>query len=405
MLLPVILSAALVLLGILYVQQHFRNRSLQQRLDTAVQERHNVQLAYHRLLERQEILQTQLNEDKLHVQRQFEITAQQLLQRVSGDLLEQNQLKLGDVLKPLSEKIESFRGALQQSLVAETSQRAALRTELQQLLQLNQTLSREAHNLTNALKADTKKQGNWGEMILERVLEASGLKRNVHYLVQDSRRDENGRLYRPDVVLQLPEQRQLVIDSKVSLKAYEVYCSAQQEEEKQEALRSHLQSVKHHIDELANKNYSALYGNSTDFVLLFVPVEPAYTLAVMQEEDLYDYAFRKRIILVSVPALLTTLRIINSMWTLEQQNRNAAEIVRQGAALYDKFAGFAEDLRAVGIQLHKSQEAYDDALAKLTTGKGNLMARALQMQQLGLNSKKELPKTFLDKSELTMPEE
>ncbi|HEY0272043.1 MAG TPA: DNA recombination protein RmuC [Chitinophaga sp.] len=405
MLLPVILSAALVLLGILYVQQHFRNRSLQQRLDTAVQERHNVQLAYHRLLERQEILQTQLNEDKLHVQRQFEITAQQLLQRVSGDLLEQNQLKLGDVLKPLSEKIESFRGALQQSLVAETSQRAALRTELQQLLQLNQTLSREAHNLTNALKADTKKQGNWGEMILERVLEASGLKRNVHYLVQDSRRDENGRLYRPDVVLQLPEQRQLVIDSKVSLKAYEVYCSAQQEEEKQEALRSHLQSVKHHIDELANKNYSALYGNSTDFVLLFVPVEPAYTLAVMQEEDLYDYAFRKRIILVSVPALLATLRIINSMWTLEQQNRNAAEIVRQGAALYDKFAGFAEDLRAVGIQLHKSQEAYDDALAKLTTGKGNLMARALQMQQLGLNSKKELPKTFLDKSELTMPEE
>ncbi|PUZ26567.1 DNA recombination protein RmuC [Chitinophaga costaii] len=405
MLLPILLAAALVLLGVLYLQQQLRNKSLQQLLDAAVEEKHDIQLAHHRLLERQEILQTQFAEDKQQVQRQFEITAQQLLQRVSGNLLEQNQLKLVNVLQPLSEKIESFRGAMQQSLLAETSQRAALRTELQQLLQLNQTLTREANNLTNALKADTKKQGNWGEMILERVLEASGLEKNVHYQVQDSRRDENGRQYRPDVILQLPEHRQLVIDSKVSLKAYEGYCSAPSEEEKQTFLRSHLQSVKNHIDELSHKNYSVLYDNSTDFVLLFVPIEPAYTLAVMQEDDLYDYAFRKRIVMVSVPALLATLRIINSMWKLEQQNRNATEIVRQGTALYDKFVGFAEDLRLVGTQMHKSQEAFDNALAKLSTGKGNLMARAQHMQKLGLNSKKELPKELLDKSELTTPED
>lgn len=405
MLLTILLAAGLVLLLVIVLLQQQRSGTVKRQLDAALQEKHELQLVHHRLLERHELLQQQVVEGRQQMQQQFELTAQQLLQRVSGHLLEQNQVKLDDILKPLSDRIESFRGALQHSHTAETAQRAALQAELHQLLQLNQTLSKEANNLTNALKADSKKQGNWGEVILERVLEASGLQKQLHYFTQDSRRDESGRQYRPDVVLHLPEQRQLVIDSKVSLRAYEAFCSAENEADKQAALRAHLQSVKNHIDELSQKNYSALYDNSTDFVMLFVPIEPAYALAVMQEEDLYDYAFRKRIILVSVPALLATLRIINSMWKLEQQNRNAAEIVRQGTALFDKFAGFAEDLRGVGAQLHKTQEAYDDAISKLTTGKGNLMARAQAMHKLGLNSRKDLPKDLLDKSELLLPED
>ncbi|PUZ28363.1 DNA recombination protein RmuC [Chitinophaga parva] len=405
MLLTILLAAGLVLLLVIVLLQQQKSGAVKRQLDAVLREKHELQLVHHRLLERHELLQQQTVEGRQQMQQQFELTAQQLLQRVSGHLLEQNQVKLDDVLKPLSDRIESFRSALQHSHTAETAQRAALQAELHQLLQLNQTLSKEANNLTNALKADSKKQGNWGEVILERVLEASGLQKQLHYFTQDSRRDESGRQYRPDVVLHLPEQRQLVIDSKVSLRAYEAFCSAENEADKQAALRAHLQSVKNHIDELSQKNYSALYDNSTDFVMLFVPIEPAYALAVMQEEDLYDYAFRKRIILVSVPALLATLRIINSMWKLEQQNRNAAEIVRQGTALFEKFAGFAEDLRGVGAQLHKTQEAYDNAISKLTTGKGNLMARAQAMHKLGLNSRKDLPRDLLDKSELLSPED
>lgn len=380
--------------------------SLQQRLDELHTRFLELNTDHQRTLEQNRLLQQQLSEEKqrlVQVQQemhlQFENTARQLLEGISGAFMERNRQKLDDVLKPLSDKIESFRSSVQQSLMAETAQRASLQTELQKLLQLNQTLTQEANNLTSALKADTRKQGNWGEMVLERVLEASGLKKGIHYLTQESERDEQGQLKRPDLLLLLPENRQLVIDSKVSLKAYEQYCSAATEPERQLALKAHLQSLRSHVDELGGKHYHTLYNNTTDFVLLFVPVEPAYALAISQQGDLYDYAFRKRIIMVSVPTLLATLRIIDAMWRLDSQNRNAEEIVKQGTALYEKFVGFTEDMRAVGQHLGRSQEAYESAMNKLSTGKGNLVNRAESMRRLGLNNKKELPPELIEKSE------
>ncbi|MBC9910885.1 DNA recombination protein RmuC [Chitinophaga varians] len=410
-----------------YVQLEAKQGYLQQLLDDKQQlarekqeqlERLNEEFAslmaeQGRLMEQNKYLQQQLQSEKerLHemhqdFKTQFENTAQQVLQRISGNFMQQNQVKMDDLLKPLAEKIDSFRSSVQQSLVAETSQRAELKSELQRLLQLNQTLSKEANNLTKALKADTKKQGNWGEMILEKVLEASGLEKGIHYVTQDAQRDETGQLRLPDMVLQLPESRQLVIDSKVSLKAYEQYCSATEEPERQQALKLHVQSVKNHVNELSRKAYHTLYKNTTDFVMLFIPIEPAYALAVMQqEEDLYDYAFRRKVILVSVPSLLATLRIIDAMWRLENQNKNAEEIVRQGSALYDKFVGFAEDLGQIGEHLKRSQGVYDSAMNKLNSGHGNLVGRAERMRKLGLENKKNLPRQLTVEAEMAPEEE
>ncbi|WP_212000840.1 DNA recombination protein RmuC [Chitinophaga sp. HK235] len=375
-------------------------REKQEQLERLNEEFASLMAEQGRLMEQNKYLQQQLQSEKDRLQQmhqdfklQFENTAQQLLQRISGTFMQQNQVKMDDLLKPLAEKIDNFRSSVQQSLVAETSQRAELKTELQRLLQLNQTLSQEANNLTKALKADTKKQGNWGEMILEKVLEASGLEKGIHYVTQDAQRDETGQLRMPDLVLQLPENRQLVIDSKVSLKAYEQYCSATDEAERQQALKQHVQSVKNHVNELSRKAYHTLYNNTTDFVMLFIPIEPAYALAIMQqEEDLYDFAFRRKIILVSVPSLLATLRVIDAMWRLDNQNKNAEEIVRQGSALYDKFVGFAEDMGLIGEHLKRSQNVYENAMNKLSTGHGNLVGRAERMRRLGLDNKKNLPR-------------
>lgn len=391
-----------------YLQSVLDDRAMalkekQQQLERLNEEFSSLMSEQGRLMEQNKYLQQLLLGEKERLQQvqqefriQFENIAQQLLQRISGTFMEQNKVKLDDLLKPLSEKIDNFRSSVQQSLVAETTQRTELKNELQRLLLLNQTLSKEANNLTNALKADTKKQGNWGEMILERVLEASGLEKGVHYFTQDAQRDETGQLRKPDLVLHLPENRQLVIDSKVSLKAYEQYCSAADEDEKRYALKMHLQSVKNHVSELSAKAYHTLYKNTTDFVMLFIPIEPAYALAIMQqEEDLYDFAFRKRIILVSVPSLLATLRVIENMWRLDKQNKNAEEIVRQGSALYDKFVGFAEDMGLVGEHLKRSQNAYDGAMNKLTNGNGNLVGRAERMRKLGLDNKKTLSKDLI----------
>ncbi|QJB34390.1 DNA recombination protein RmuC [Chitinophaga oryzae] len=388
-------------------------REKQEQLERLNEEFASLMAEQGRLAEQNKYLHQQLQSEKerLHemhqdFKAQFENTAQQLLQRISGNFMQQNQVKMDDLLKPLAEKIDNFRSSVQQSLVAETSQRTELKAELQRLLQLNQTLSKEANNLTRALKADTKKQGNWGEMILEKVLEASGLEKGIHYVTQDAQRDDTGQLRLPDMVLQLPENRQIVIDSKVSLKAYEQYCSATEEAERQQALKLHVQSVKNHVNELSRKAYHTLYKNTTDFVMLFIPIEPAYGLAVMQQdEDLYDFAFRRKVILVSVPSLLATLRIIDAMWRLDNQNRNAEEIVRQGSALYDKFVGFAEDMGMIGEHLKRSQGVYENAMNKLSTGHGNLVGRAERMRKLGLENKKSLPRQLIADIDMTQEEE
>lgn len=348
--------------------------------------------------EKNKFLQEKLNTEKENTDQlqekfktAFENLANQILENKSEKFTRQNQTNLENLLQPLQERIREFEKKVDETYDKESKQRFTLEKEVQRLYELNQTLSKEANNLTNALKADTKKQGNWGEMILERILEASGLQKGLHYFLQESVREENGNIKRPDVTIALPENKRIIVDSKVSLTAYERYCSAADNEERLAALRAHVQSVKNHIDELSAKDYEGLYQNSPDFVLLFIPVEPAFSAALMADNSLYEYAFRKRVILVSISTLLATLRIIDSMWRLEKQNKNAEEIVRQGTALYDKFAGFVEDLKAIGKNLEQTRDAYESAMNKLSTGRGNLISRAGNMRRLGLDTKKELP--------------
>ena len=344
-----------------------------------------------------EFLSRQLDEQKAAMEQlqekfksSFENLANDILERKSEKFTQQNQSNIQNLLLPLQEKIKAFEKRVEENNSLASKERFSLQYEVQRLYELNQKLSKEASNLTSALKADTKKQGNWGEVILERILESSGLQRNIHYLTQDAKQDAEGQLKKPDVTILLPEMKSVIIDSKVSLTSYERYCNAEEEPQRQVALREHIESVRRHVDELSRKDYPALYERSADFVLMFIPVEPAYGLALQQDPELYDYAFKRHIIIVSVFTLLATLRMIESMWRLDSQNKNAAEIVRQGSALYDKFVGFTEDLKAIGKAINTTQNHYDLALGKLQTGKGNLIRSAEKMKSLKLNNKKEL---------------
>lgn len=327
--------------------------------------------------------------------KEFENLANRLLDEKSEKFTRQNQSNIEGLLKPLQERIREFEQKVNDTYNQESRERFNLQKELNRMFELNQTLSEQANNLALALKADTKRQGNWGEFLLERVLETSGLEEGIHYKKQFSKTDEQGTVKRPDVVILLPESRYVVIDAKVSLTAYERYCSSGDDEVRQRALRDHLQSIRNHIEELSRKNYEQLFERSADFVLMFIPVEPAYGLALMRESSLFADAFRKNIILVSVSSLLATLRIIDAMWRLEKQNRNATEIVRQGSQLYDKFAGFAEDMLSLGQKLQGAQNEFDLAINKLSQGKGNLVRRAEQMRLLGLDNRKQLPTQWI----------
>ncbi len=330
---------------------------------------------------------------------EFEQLANRILEQKSEKFTRQNQENLDRLLKPLQERIRDFEKKVEDTYHSESRERFSLQQEVKKLADLNQAMGQEAANLTQALKADTRTQGNWGEMILERVLELSGLLREVHYQVQQSSADEEGNRKRPDVILLLPDSRKLIIDSKVSLTAFEEYCSASTESERQQALKAHLESVRQHITGLSAKDYPDLYPSlSPDFVLLFIPLEPAYMLSLQQDQGLYDFAFRKNIILVSVFNLLATLRLIHSMWRLDSQNKHAEEIVLQGTRLYEKFVGFAEDLKAIGKDLDQAGDHYRDAMSKLSEGKGNLVQKAEQMKALGLDPKKHIPGDLVARS-------
>lgn len=330
---------------------------------------------------------------------EFENMAGRLLDEKSEKFTRLNQVNIEALLKPLQEKIRDFEKKVEETYHLESRERFSLQRELQRMQELNSTLSEQATNLANALKADTRRQGGWGEYVLERILESSGLEAGIHYRTQQSFTDEEGRRRRPDVVVLLPENRQVAVDAKVSLTAYERYYSAADEAARRQALEAHVQSVRRHIDDLASRHYEKLLGDSPDFVLMFIPVEPAYGLALMQDPHLFDYAMREKIILVSVSSLLATLRVIESMWRLDKQNRHAAEIVRQGSALYDKFAGFVADMQQLGGALGHAQQAYDRAVKKLSTGRGNLVGRAEQMRRLGLDAGKSLPEQWVRDSE------
>jgi DNA recombination protein RmuC len=353
----------------------------------------------------QEKLSTQKEEVEQLQQKfttEFKNLANDILEDKSKKFTEQNKVNINEILNPLSEKIKNFEKKVEDVYLNDTKERAGLSEQIKMLHELNQQMSKDANNLTKALKGETKTQGNWGEFILERVLEKSGLVKGQEYAVQESITDEEGKRLQPDIVIYLPENKCIIIDSKVSLVGYERYCSADDEVIRVSALKEHISSIKKHITNLSAKNYQNLYGiKSLDFVLLFMPIEPAFSLAVQNDMGLFNDAFERNIVIVSPSTLLATLRTIASIWRQENQNRNALEIARQSGALYDKFQNMVADLLEVGKKLHSVQDNYDDVMKKLSTGKGNLITSVEKIKKLGAKTTKSLPQGMLDRVDET----
>ena len=353
----------------------------------------------------QEKLSTQKEEVEQLQQKfttEFKNLANEILEDKSKRFTEQNKVNINEILNPLSEKIKNFEKKVEDVYLNDTKERAGLSEQIKMLHELNQQMSKDANNLTKALKGETKTQGNWGEFILERVLEKSGLVKGQEYVMQESITDEEGKRLQPDVVIYLPESKCIIIDSKVSLVGYEKYCSADDETIRIGALKEHILSIKKHIINLSSKNYQNLYQiKSLDFVLLFMPIEPAFGLAVQNDMGLFNDAFERNIVIVSPSTLLATLRTIASIWHQENQNRNALEIARQSGALYDKFQSMVTDLLEVGKKLHSIQDNYEDVMKKLSTGKGNLITSVEKIKKLGAKATKSLAQGMVERVDET----
>ncbi|MBN9369207.1 MAG: DNA recombination protein RmuC [Comamonadaceae bacterium] len=338
-----------------------------------------------------------LTEAREALTHQFKSLASDILEEKSRRFAEQNQQSLGQLLDPLRSRLADFQGRVEQFYDAEGKQRSALAQQVHQLLQLNQALSEDARNLTQALKGSTKAQGNWGELILERVLESAGLRKGFEYDVQENHLRADGSRAQPDVVIHLPEDRHLVIDAKASLLAYEEWAHADDEAVRAGAQRRHLDSVRQHIKGLAERNYQQLYAlQSLDFVLMFVPIEPAFMLAVTADNQLYSDAWNRNVLLVSPSTLLFVLRTVAHLWRQEAQTRNAQEIAQRGADLYDHLTAFVEELEKVGKSLGQAQDAYHKAFNKLSKNRGNVIRRAEMLKELGIKPAKALPPALVE---------
>lgn len=349
------------------------------------------QASYQALQERLESQKQELEAVRERFNLEFREIAEKLLEEKSKKFTDSNRENIDQILKPLKEKISEFEQKVETTHKEGLLNNEALKQQLLSLKELNSQMSRDAINLTRALKGENKTQGNWGEFILESVLEKSGLMKDREYFVQVSLTDEDGNRLQPDVVVKLPEDKSIVIDSKVSLNAYERLSSAETDAEIEAARKEHLLSVRNHLKGLSGKNYQKLHGvQSLDFVLLFIPIEPAFAAAVQLDPAIFQEAFDKNIVIVSPTTLLATLRTIASIWRQEHQNRNALEIAKKGGDMYDKFAAFAEDLLKLGIQMDTSKKTYDEAMKKLSTGTGNLVKRAADLKKLGVNSGKNI---------------
>ncbi|PQJ74452.1 DNA polymerase V [Polaribacter gangjinensis] len=350
-------------------------------------------------------LQTKLNEQKVEIEKlqekftkEFENLANKILDEKSSKFTLQNKENLETILHPLQEKIKGFEDKVEKTHKESIDYHAALRQQIVGLKELNQQMSKETLNLTKALKGDSKVQGDWGETQLEILLEKANLTKDIHFTTQGGYRDEDGKLKKPDFIINLPNERHLIIDSKVSLTAYERYYSAENEEDKSLYLKNHVESIRKHFKDLSEKKYEKLYDiNSPDYVLMFVPIEPAYLLALSKSDSLYLEALDKNIVLVSTSTLLATLSTISSMWRQENQKRNVIEIARQAGALYDQFVNLTEDLIKVGNQLKTVQGTYDVSMKKLT-GRGNLISKVENIKQLGATASKSLPQNLLDRA-------
>ena len=340
-----------------------------------------------------------LNEAKEALTSQFKNLANEILEDKSKRFTEQNAANLDALLKPLQTKLTEFKEQVNISYGNEARERFALKSEIERLANLNLRMSDETRSLTQALKGDSKVQGNWGELVLESILESSGLRKGEEYLVQDSHTQMDGSRLQPDVVIKLPEGRSLVVDSKVSITAYARHAETTDSVIAEQELAAHIQSLRQHIQGLSGKNYSALYGvGSVDFVLMFVPIEPAFLLALKTAPNLYQEALAKNIVLVCPSTLMATLRTVAHLWRQDHQNRNALEIAKQCGSLYDKFVGFVDDLEKLGQRLDQAQTSYHDAFNKLKTGKGNLIRSAEKVRELGVKPSKNLSAPLIDSS-------
>jgi DNA recombination protein RmuC len=330
---------------------------------------------------------------------EFENIANKILKQNTKEFTEVSQKNMGELLNPLKEKIQTFEKKVDDTYHKGLKDQTDLRAELKKLYDLNSRISQEANNLTRALKSDSKKQGNWGEIVLERVLERSGLVKGQEYETQVMAKNEEGKTIYPDVIVKLPDEKHIIIDSKVSLVAYEAFVNEDDPEKKESYLKQHVDSIKTHVKGLNEKNYqNAALFDSPDFVLLFMPIESAFSAAIQADINLFQFAWDKKIVMVSPTTLLATLRTIESIWKHEKQTQNAIEIARQGGALYDKFEGFVSDLAKIGGNLDTTKKNYDAAMNKLKTGKGNLVRSTQKLKDLGAKATKSLPGTFFEEN-------
>jgi len=355
---------------------------------------------FENLWERNKEQKDEVNQLQEKFTKEFENLANKILDEKTSKFTEQNKENLKNILTPLQDKINTFEKKVEDTHKESIDYHAALRQQILGLSEMNAQMSKETLNLTKALKGDSKMQGNWGELVLERVLEKSGLEKGREYEVQQSFTTDEGNRVFPDVVINLPDGKKMIVDSKVTLTAYERYINEDDEETKAQYLKEHVIAIKRHVEQLGDKNYQDLYQiESPDFVLLFIPMEPAFALALNEDTTLYNKAFEKNIVIVTPSTLLATLRTIDSMWTNQKQQENALEIARQAGALYDKFEGFVSDLIKIGKKMDEAKSEYGNAMNKLVDGKGNLINSVEKLKKMGAKAKKALPENIINRAE------
>jgi len=345
-------------------------------------------------------LKEKLDSQESELRTKFENLANKILEEKSLKFTEQNRNNLDIILNPLKEKIKDFEQKVEIAYKAESAERNTLKGEIRSLVELNKKISEEANNLATALKGDNKQQGNWGEVVLEKILEVSGLIKDREYKTQFVTTNDEGDRIKPDVVIFLPDEKHIIIDSKVSLVAYDAFVNCAEEEDRARFKKAHIDSVRSHIKLLGEKNYQTASGlNTPDFILLFIPIESSFSVAIQADQDLFNYAWDRKIVIVSPSTLLATLRTVSSIWKQERQTRNALQIAEEGGKLYDKFVGFVEDLVKVGKKMDDAKKDYVEAMSKLTDGSGNLVRRAEKMKELGAKAGKSLPQQIIERAE------